>query len=97
MNATEGRQHALIEALHPYRDAIDSGTAKTAKARRLHRARIRFEGDLRIRLDDQARAHAGKQGIDRLRREKTGRPAPNEHAHHPPAPYMGQGRLQIPE
>src|ERR1051326_5680532 len=70
MDAPERREHGIVEALHAERDAVHARVAKAAEARRLYGAGIRLERDLGARLEDDARAHARQELVDRLRREK---------------------------
>src|ERR1041384_6658019 len=95
VDAAERLQHALVEALHPDRDAVHPGSAKATETAGFHRAGIRFQRDLRRGLERQPRAHAGQQRGDRVGREQAPRTAAEEYAGEAPAPHRRQMALQV--
>ena len=63
VNPPQPAQLIVIEALHPDGQAVDADFSKFRETAPLHRARIGFQGDFRIRAQRQAGAQARQQPL----------------------------------
>jgi hypothetical protein len=95
VDAAEGFQVIVVEALDAERQAIDAGGAETGKLLGLDRAGVGFQRDLGVRRQHGQRPEGGDQFVDGGGREQAGRAAAEEDGLHRPAPDQRQGRLQV--
>ena len=66
VDAPEGREMAVVEALDPERQAIDAGGAEAGELRRFDRSRVGLERDLGIGRQHGQGANGGEQFVDRI-------------------------------
>ena len=76
VDAPERREQRVVEALHAERQAVHARGAIAAEALRLERAGIRFQRDLGVGIDRQARAHRGEQPSMAAGENRLGVPPP---------------------
>jgi hypothetical protein len=95
VDAAERMQLGVVEALHADRQPRDAGRGVGVEALALEGAGIGLERDLAARLERQAGADRGDEGLDRRRREQARRAAADEDGVDAPAPDERQRRLQV--
>src|SRR6266480_2592720 len=95
VDSAERLQVLRVEALDADREPVHAGFAVAAEFLGLEGPGIRLQGDLAIGRKRQPRAKRRDQSVDRGRRKKAGRAAPEENTGDAPPPDVGKRKLEI--